>query len=326
MENESPYQSWHGVRRLPRPFTAILRHQSRKQHDRVLVARCDDGMWASTNLHLGATTGVHKLGLSMAKHVKDLYEVDISPTSMTFTSVFETANEGGIVEATISVIWQVTDPVALIYRPKFDHLDAIRSSVEDRLRPVVHRTALDEVENLTDVADRLLAPMIPVSEGPISWGKADTLFRLNGAGSLHRHALETIRRARIVDREQREMDRERISFFSEVIDSGKVSLLAMMLSQDKVEVKAVLDYIHTYDIPIGRNLLDSDDPFRNAVGRLMSEADDFDRQEMRLALLESVSSRGRDSELAKLRATLDETLAGERRNGSRPRSNGSSPG
>ncbi|MET7990713.1 hypothetical protein ABZU76_07360 [Amycolatopsis sp. NPDC005232] len=323
MDAETPYQSWHDVRRHPRHFGAILRHQSRKKRNTVLVAQLHDGMWASSNLHLGTTTGVQKLGLSMAKHIKNLYEVGVSSNSMTFSSVFETEKEGGIVDGTVSVSWQVTDPVALIRQPKFDHFDAIRNAVEDKLRPIVLRTALEEVEQLAEVADRTLAPMVALREGPISWGKGDTLFHLNGMGALHRHALETIRRARIVDREQRAMDQERISFYGEVIDSGKVSLLAMMLSQDKEKVQQVLNYIHTHDIPIGRTLPGIDDPFRNAVSRLMSEADDFDLHEMRMDWLNTVTSRGRESELARLRESLEETFTHEGRNGSGPRTNGS---
>ncbi|WP_410667271.1 hypothetical protein [Amycolatopsis sp. cmx-4-68] len=76
---------------------------------------------------------------------------------------------------------------------------------------------------------------------------------------------------------------------------------AMMLSDDATSVRDVLSQIHLYDIPIGRSVLDADDPFRNAVGRMMSEADDFDLHEMRLAWLSGAISRSRESELNRLR-------------------------
>lgn len=313
MSEESAYESWSSVRRRTRLFRTVLRHQLRKRPTTVLVAECDDGRWACSNLHVGSTTGVMKLtlGMATAKTVKRLYEVDVSRTVMRFTSVFETEKEGAIVDGDITVVWYVSDPVGLIKRPKFDHLDAIRNAVEDRLRPMIRKAALDEIEGMADKADTVLTPMIPLREGPISWGDASTLFRLTGAGALHRHSLEEIRRARIVDREQRAMDRERINFYTEVIDSGQVSLLAMLLSNDKEKVQEVLNYIHRHDIPIGRILVDPKDPFRNAVGRLMSEADEFDLHEMRVAWLNSLTSPSRESELTRLRKSLDETLAQE---------------
>ena len=117
------------------------------------------------------------------------------------------------------------------------------------------------------------------------------------------------------------MDRERINFYADVIDSGKVSLLAMMLSNDTAAVRDVLNQIHTYDIPVGRSVLDADDPFRNAVGRMMSEADDFDLHEMRLAWLAGLTDRGRESELSRLRDSLDKTLVTD----TNARNNGRTP-
>jgi hypothetical protein len=114
------------------------------------------------------------------------------------------------------------------------------------------------------------------------------------------------------------MDRERINFYTEVIDSGQVSLLAMLLSNDKQKVREVLDYIHLHDIPIGRILVDPQDPFRNAVGRLMSEADDFDLHEMRVAWLNNLTVRSRESELDRLRESLDQTLSDDHSGAKRP--------
>ncbi|WP_125679164.1 hypothetical protein [Amycolatopsis sp. WAC 04182] len=318
MPADSAYESWSSVRRHTRLFRTVFRHQLKRRPTTVLVAECDDGMWACSNLHVGSTTGVIKLtlGMARAKTIKRLYEVDISRTTMRFTSVFETEKEGAIVDGDITVAWHVSDPVGLIKQPKFDHLDAIRNAAEDRLRPMVRKAGLDEIEGIADKADTALAHMIPLREGPISWGDASTLFRLTGEGALHRHSLEEIRRARIVDREQRAMDRERINFYTEVIDSGQVSLLAMLLSNDKEKVQEVLNYIHRHDIPIGRILVDPKDPFRNAVGRLMSEADDFDLHEMRVAWLNSITSPDRGSSLNLLRESLEETLA-ESPNGSK---------
>jgi len=320
MSDESAYESWGSVRRHTRLFRTVLGHQLKRRPSTVLVAECDDGMWATSNLHVGSTTGVIKLtlGMATAKTIKRLYEVDVTHTTMRFTSVFETEKEGAIVDGDVTVAWQVSDPVGLIKQPKFDHLDAIRNAAEDRLRPLVRKAALDEIEGMAAKADEALRPMIPLREGPISWGDASTLFRLTGEGALHRHSLEEIRRARIVDREQREMDRERINFYTEVIDSGQVSLLAMLLSNDKQKVREVLDYIHLHDIPIGRILVDPQDPFRNAVGRLMSEADDFDLHEMRVAWLNNLTVRSRESELDRLRESLDQTLSDDHSGAKRP--------
>ncbi|MEC3977968.1 hypothetical protein [Amycolatopsis sp. H20-H5] len=312
MSEELTQDSWRQIRRHRRRYNAILRHQLRRRRTTVLVAECHDGLWATSNLHLGSTTGVLKLTLGMAGSIKQLYEVDDSPTSLTFSSVFETENEGAIVDGDISVVWHVTDPVALIKQPKFDHLNAIRTAVEDVLRSIVYKTALEDIEILAERVDSELKMMRQLREGPIAWGAADTLFRLTGIGALHRHSLESIRRARIVDREQRSMDRERISFYADVIDSGKISLLAMMLSNDKTKIDEVLRYIQMHDIPIGRSILDKNDPFRNAVGRIMSEADEFDLHEMRLAWLENVTTRSSQSALSQLQESLNETLEGTR--------------
>ncbi|MFT7867811.1 MULTISPECIES: hypothetical protein [Amycolatopsis] len=257
----------------------------------------------------------------MARSILRLYEVDVSDSSSTFHTVFETDKEGAIVEGTITVRWRITDPVALIKQPKADHVEVIRADMEDILRPLVRKTTLDEVEKLAIKVDEKLKAMRSLSGGTISWGRVDSQFRLTGEGALHRYSLEEIRRARIVDRERRDMDRERINFYAEVIDSGKVSLLAMMLSHDTSAVQDVLSQIHTYDIPVGRSVLDANDPFRNAVGRMMSEADDFDLHEMRLAWLSSLTDRGRESELNRLRDSLDKTLVTD----TDPRNNGRTP-
>ncbi|MBE1499498.1 hypothetical protein H4696_006598 [Amycolatopsis lexingtonensis] len=311
MSEEIENVLWRGVRRCPRPARSILRHQLRKRRTTVLIAECDDGHWATTDIRLGATTQVQKLGLGLAKSVRRLYEVDVSDSTSTFRTVFETDQEGAIVEGVTTVRWRVTDPVALIKQPKADHVDAIRIEMEDILRPLVRRTTLDEVENLADRVNEKLKAMRPLPAGTISWGEVDARFRLTGEGALHRYSLEEIKRARIVDRERRDMDRERINFYADVIDSGKVSLLAMMLSNDRDAVRDVLQQIHTFDIPVGRSVLDANDPFRNAVGRMMSEADDFDLHEMRLAWLSGLTSRSRESELNRLRDSLDETLGAD---------------
>jgi hypothetical protein len=311
MHEETETAMWRGVRRCPRPARSILRHQLRKKRTTVLIAECDDGRWASSDLRLGATTQVQRLGFGLAKNIRRLYEVDVSDSTSTFRSVFETDKEGAIVEGAITVRWRITDPVALIKQPKADHVDAIRAEMEDILRPLVRKTTLDEVEKLAAKVDEKLKAMRTLPGGTISWGEVDSLFRLTGEGALHQYSLEEIRRARIVDRERRDMDRERINFYAEVIDSGKVSLLAMMLSNDTAAVRDVLSQIHTYDIPIGRSMLDANDPFRNAVGRMMSEADDFDLHEMRLAWLSGLTSRSRESELNRLRDSLDETLGAD---------------
>jgi hypothetical protein len=313
MSNENENVSWRGVRRCTRPARSILRHQMRRQRTTVLIAECDDGHWASSDIRLGSTTQVQKLGVGLAKSIQRLYEVDVSYSTSTFRSVFETEKEGAIVEGIINVRWRVSDPVALIKQPKIDHVDAIRAEMEDVLRPLVRKTVLDDVEKLPVKVDEKLKAMRPLRGGPISWGEADSIFRLTGEGSLHRYSLEEIKRARIVDRERRDMDRERINFYADVIDSGKVSLLAMMLSNDSTAVEDVLRQIHAHDIPIGRALLDANDPFRNAVGRMMSEADDFDLHEMRLAWLSGLTSRSRESELNRLRDSLDETLGADSR-------------
>ena len=309
MTDDVTLGSWRSVRRCPNPIRSILRHQVSRRRPTVLVAECDDYRWATSNLQLGATTNMQKLGLGLAKSIKRLYEVDVSRNSTSFTSVFETDQEGAIVEGTITIRWWVNDPVALIQRPKFDHLEAIRAAVEDLLRPIVRKSALDDVEKLAEKIDEGLRRTRVLREVPISWGEGDTLFRLTGEGTLHRHSLEQIRRQRLVDREQRGLDQERIGFYTDVIDSGKVSLLAMMLCNDPNSVRDVLSQIHTYDIPIGRTLLD--DPFRNAVGRMMSEADDFDLHEMRLAWLSGLNNRSTESELNRLQDSLDETLGGK---------------
>ena len=309
MTDDVTLGSWRGVHRCPRPFRSVLRHQVGRRRRTVLVAECDDDRWACSDLHLGTTPQVQKLGLGMTGSIKRLYEVDVSHNSTTFTSVFETDNEGAIIEGRIIVRWWISDPVALIQRPKFDHLDAIRATVEDCLRSIVRRTALDAVDKLAEKVDVVLRP--PRREGPISWSDGDSQFRLTGEGTLHQYSLEQIRRKRLVDREQRGLDQERISFYTDVIDSGKVSLLAMMLSHDSKSVREVLDLIRAHDIPLGRALLD--DPFRDAVGRMMSDADDFDRQEMRLALLSTLDDRGKGSEIGRLRDALDETGGGEPR-------------
>ncbi|MEV6640961.1 hypothetical protein [Amycolatopsis sp. NPDC051371] len=311
MSEDTESVAWRGVRRCARPTRSILRHQLRKRGTTVLIAECDDGHWASSHLQLGATTQVQKLGVGLAKSILRLYEVDVSSSTSTFRSVFETEQEGAIVEGIVTVRWRITDPVALIKQPKVDHVDAIRVDMEDILRPLVRKTTLDEVEKLAVKVDELLEAMRPLTGGTVSWGEVDSLFRLTGEGALHRYSLEEIRRARIVDRERRDMDRERIKFYADVIDSGKVSLLAMMLSNDTSSVRDVLSQIHLYDIPIGRSVLDADDPFRNAVGRMMSEADDFDLHEMRLAWLSSLTGRSRESELNRLRDSLGETLGTE---------------
>ncbi|GHG05358.1 hypothetical protein GCM10017567_21890 [Amycolatopsis bullii] len=321
MHEEAQTAMWRGVRRCTRPRRSILRHQLRKRRSTVLIAECDDGRWASSDLHLGATTQVQKLGFGLARSILRLYEVDVSDSSSTFHTVFETDKEGAIVEGTITVRWRITDPVALIKQPKADHVEVIRADMEDILRPLVRKTTLDEVEKLAIKVDEKLKAMRSLSGGTISWGRVDSQFRLTGEGALHRYSLEEIRRARIVDRERRDMDRERINFYAEVIDSGKVSLLAMMLSHDTSAVQDVLSQIHTYDIPVGRSVLDANDPFRNAVGRMMSEADDFDLHEMRLAWLSSLTDRGRESELNRLRDSLDKTLVTD----TDPRNNGRTP-
>jgi hypothetical protein len=308
MDEVTDNVSWRGVRRCSRPTRSILRHQLRRRRTTVLIAECDDGHWATSDLHLGATTQVQKLGVSLAKSIRRLYEVDVSGSTSTFRSVFETDKEGAIVEGFITVRWRISDPIALIKQPKADHVDSIRVAMEDILRPLVRKTALDEVEKLAVKVDETLKHMRPLPAGTISWGEVDSVFRLTGEGALYRYSLEEIRRARIIDREQRDMDRERINFYADVIDSGKVSLLAMMLSHDSTTVKDVLNQIHSYDIPIGRSQLDANDPFRNAVGRMMSEADDFDLHEMRLAWLSGLTSRSRENELNRLRDSLDETL------------------
>ncbi|HEV7978080.1 SPFH domain-containing protein [Amycolatopsis sp.] len=285
---------------------AILRHMARRTNDIALVAERHDGLWASTRIELGSTRQVQRLTLStaLARGIKRLYEVDVSARRLRFSSFFETDAEGAVVEGEIFALWRVSDPVALLTRARFDHLTAIREAAEDILRPIISRVTVETVETLDEKGDIALAPWRPLSEGAISWGEGEALFRLTGLGALHRHSLESIRRARIVDREQRSMDEERINFYADVIQSGHVNLLAMMLSNNKADVEKVLNYVRTNEIPIGRAALSSEDPLRHAVNQMMNEADDFARQDMRQSLLNSWQTHFSDNRMDQLRDAL----------------------
>jgi hypothetical protein len=279
---------------------------ARRSDDIVLVAERHDSMWASTRIDLGSTRQVQRLtlGIALSRGIKRLYEVDVSSRRLRFSSFFETDAEGAVVEGEIFARWRVSDPVALLTRVRFDHLTAIRQAAEDILRPIVRRITVETVETLDDKGDIALAPWRPLSQGAISWGEGEALFRLTGLGALHLHSLEAIRRARIVDREQRSMDEERINFYADVIQSGHVNLLAMMLSNNKADVEKVLNYVQQNEIPIGRAALSSEDPLRHAVNQMMNEADDFARQDMRQSLLSSWQTHFDGDRMDQLRDAL----------------------
>ncbi|AXB45935.1 hypothetical protein [Amycolatopsis albispora] len=297
---------WLPITRKHSPVRAIASRRRRRATDQVLVAELHDGRWASTNIQLGSTTQVTALTLGMAlnRQVKRLYEVDTSPQTLVFTSLFETETEGKVLEGDIVVTWRISDPVAAVTTPKFDHLGDIRSAAEDLLRAIALNADVESVSDLSNKADQALAPMKRLPNGVISWGDAATQFRLTGMGTLHRHSVESIRRARIVDREQRELDRERINFYSDVIKSGRISLLALMLSNEKEQVQKVLDYIQLHEIPLGSSVLDGQDPVRHAIGQIMSTADDFELQQMRSSLLRTWQSQHQDDALGILRDAL----------------------
>ncbi|MFI6026262.1 hypothetical protein [Amycolatopsis magusensis] len=298
---------WLPIARKYSPVRAIVAHQRRRKNaHRELVAELTDGRWASTNIRLGATTQVTTLTLGMAlnRQIKRLYDVETEPQNLTFTSLFETETEGRVIQGDIAVVWRISDPVAAVRIPKFDHLGDIRTAAEDLLRAIVLTADAESVSTISDRADQALAPMRQLPQGAISWGEAATQFRLTGMGTLHQHSVESIRRARIVDRERRGLDQERINFYTDIINSGRISLLALMLSNEKEQVQRVLDYIHLHEIPVGNSAMDGQDPMRHAIGQIMNTADDFDLLQMRNSLIQVWQTQRQDDALGILRDAL----------------------
>ncbi|WP_197319449.1 hypothetical protein [Saccharomonospora sp. NB11] len=288
---------WNVIQEHSHPRRALLRYKLRKNCYSALVARMKGGEWASSHLQLGSTVNISPLTAGLAftsQKIEKLYEVDLRKQTVAFNSVLETENEGAVVEADVAVHWQVRDPVRLILSPEIDILSCIQDSVEEVLRPIVLKIDIDRLESVFEQSEAL-QPMRMLDDLPISWGEGTALLRLTSEGRIHRHTLESIRRARAIEKEQRMLDRERIDFYTSVINSGQVSLLALMLSNDKTAAPDVLQYIEQHELQTN-GPAPSDDPLQAALNHIISGADEFELHEMRRDLLAGLQRRNPEDE------------------------------
>lgn len=304
------------VRSRPLPFVrerrpnvlTLLRANLRGKRDRVLVGECADGSWASTAIALGKTINIVPLRLAtiLGGHVKRLYEVDVAARPLVFGCDLRTEEAGSVLRAEVQLVWNVGDPVRVVSHPPDDHLDRIQSDVEEELVKLAWTAKIDDQSELLRAANELVGPMRSLKDTGLRWGGGRISLRLNTDGIGYRDSIEEIRRSRAVDRERRSMQQERIDFYTNVIHAAPVSMLAMWLSQDGTSARDVLEFIQTHHIDTKRVQIDADapDPVRDAITALFTGSDEFQRNELRLALLDGLRTRNRTESLNLLRDAL----------------------
>jgi hypothetical protein len=297
-------RSWSVVQQLRSPARAVVAHRLRGRRGKVLVARCVDGRWASSALRLERHPDVVPLTLTMALRgdIDRLYEVDTSPRVVVFTVCLPMDEPGKTLKADVQACWQMTDPVRTAMHPPANAVEIVRPAVEQSLLTLVQQSEPTDLPEFEDLAAGSLNDMRTISGTGLQWGRVRLRVRPTDAN------IQAVRTARMVDREQRAIMKDRIEFYTDVIHRAPVGLLAMWLSEDPSAAREVLQYMNDNDVPVGRRALDAEDPVRSALDSLLVQSDAFQRQELLHVLFAGLDSRGHDDALGLLKDALAASL------------------
>lgn len=283
-------------RRGARVWT-IATHRVSSKAESVLVARCTDGRWASNALRHERPRDAVPLtaGMARRREIDQLYEVDTSMRVIVFTISLPTDEQSHVLKGDAQVCWQITDPVRAVINPPDNPIDLVRPIAERELLTLFEQSGITELAEFEKLVAGSLHDLRSIAGTGLKWGRVRVRMRPTEAN------IQAVRTSRVIDREKRAIVKDRIEFYSDVINTAPIGLLAMWLSEDPSAAKDVLAYITDHDIRVG-DRVDADDPVRSALNTLL--ADDFQRNEMLHAWFDGLNRRNQDDALGLLRDAL----------------------
>jgi hypothetical protein len=273
----------------------IATHRIGRKPESVLVAKCTDGRWATNALRHERPRGAVPLTAGMAKEIDRLYEVDTSLRVIVFAVSLVIEEPSNVLKADVQVCWQITDPVRAVSDQVESPVDIVRPAAERELLALFERSEMTEPVQFEKLVADSMQDMRAIAGTGLKWGRVLVRVRPTEAN------IQAVRTSRVIDREKRAIVKDRIEFYSDVINTAPIGLLAMWLSEDPSAAKDVLTYISDHDIRVG-DRVDADDPVRSALNTLL--ADDFQRNEMLHAWFDGLNRRNQDDALNLLRDAL----------------------
>ncbi|WP_406286604.1 hypothetical protein [Embleya sp. NBC_00896] len=187
----------------------------------------------------------------------------------------------------VQLHWWVYEPRALALRRPVDGLSFVRRDVENRIRKataVVH--GADE-GRLQDELDEALADPVQLPECGLSYRPAGVFLQAEEIPADIRASLDRARWAVPLEKERQRLTRTRMEFHRELIREGPEALVAYWLTRFPDQVKAVVDHLDAHPPTESPEV-----GLSSEVLALLGDADDFERNQLRKAIVAGLAASG----------------------------------
>jgi hypothetical protein len=300
------------------PVAALVRHRSGAPRGSALVLADGHGDWRLVGPGAPArSAGVRFRDVARGRY-RSIYQVKLGERFSSFDLNLAAGDGGRIVEAEVQLSWWVADPVATAAARIMEGEPLVRRAVGRRLQRIAQTHAASEIAAAEQTAELELQGVTRLDGGGLAYGNGHVTLRLAEAGRTQVDELDRLQRELAVEDARLELQRRRIVFFGELLQSGQHGLLALWLSRSPEDIREVLEKLPAPGAaswpPAWEELVAAAPAQAPAMlpAGLFDELEEHERQHLREVIVSTLVAMGRD-ELA--HALVDRTRPAERANG-----------